>query len=68
MPGRPRSLSPAGVAEVKATEVYNSAARAFWIVDNSTIHRGRRASIGSRAPRPTPVLVHLPGMRRAQPD
>ena len=32
------------VAQVMAMHPYRSAERVFWVVDNGTIHRGRRAA------------------------
>jgi hypothetical protein len=48
------------VAQVMAQPPYRSARRVFWIVDNGTIHRGRRAEARLRAQWPNLVLVHLP--------
>lgn len=48
------------VAQVMAQRPYRSARRVFWIVDNGTIHRGRRAAERLRARWPNLVLVHLP--------
>ena len=48
------------VAAVMAQEPYRSAARVFWIVDNGSSHRGRRAQTRLQAEWPTLVLVHTP--------
>jgi hypothetical protein len=48
------------VAQVMDQPPYRSARRVFWIVDNGTIHRGRRAEARLQAQWPNLVLVHLP--------
>ena len=48
------------VAEVMDQEPYRSARRVFWVVDNGTIHRGRRAIDRLRARWPNLILVHTP--------
>jgi len=48
------------VAEVMSTEPYASAHRIFWVVDNGTIHRGKKAIDRLASQWPTLVLVHLP--------
>jgi hypothetical protein len=48
------------VAQVMSQPPYRSARRVFWIVDNGTIHRGRRAEARLREQWPNLVLVHLP--------
>jgi hypothetical protein len=41
-------------------EPYASAQRVFWIVDNSSSHRGRKSAERLQRRRPNLVLVHLP--------
>lgn len=48
------------VAQVMSHEPYRSARRVFWIVDNGSAHRGRRASARLHAKWPNLVLVHTP--------
>ena len=48
------------VAEVMDQEPYRSARRVFWVVDNGTIHRGRRAIDRLRTRWPNLILVHTP--------
>lgn len=48
------------VAEVMEQEPYRSAQRVFWVVDNGTIHRGRRAIDRLRTRWPNLILVHTP--------
>lgn len=48
------------VAQVMDTEPYSSAKRTFWIVDNGTVHRGKRAIERLEKRWPNLVLVHLP--------
>jgi hypothetical protein len=48
------------VARVMRREPYCSASRAFWIVDNGTVHRGERARKRLRSRWPNLQLVHLP--------
>ncbi len=48
------------VEQVMTTEPYASARRVFWVVDNGSSHRGRRAADRLRAEWPNARLVHLP--------
>ena len=48
------------VAQVMREEPYRSARRVFWITDNGSSHRGRRAANRLRAKWPNIVLVHTP--------
>jgi hypothetical protein len=48
------------VAQVMRQEPYRSARRVFWIVDNGSSHRGRRAAERLRAKWPNLILVHTP--------
>jgi len=48
------------VAQVMRQEPYRSARRVFWIVDNSSAHRGQKAIARLRAKWPHLVLVHTP--------
>ncbi len=48
------------VAEVMEQEPYRSARRVFWVVDNGTIHRGRRAIDRLRTRWPNLILDHTP--------
>ncbi len=48
------------VARVMAIDPYRSAERVFRVVDNGTIHRGRRAADRLQARFPNLTLVHLP--------
>lgn len=48
------------VAQVMDQEPYRSANRVFWIVDNGTSHRGRRAIDRLRQRWPNLTLVHTP--------
>jgi hypothetical protein len=48
------------VAQVMRQEPYRSARRVFWIVDNGSSHRGRRAADRLRAKWPNLILVHTP--------
>jgi hypothetical protein len=48
------------VAEVMQQEPYRSARRVFWIVDNSSVHRGQRARDRMRARWPNLILFHTP--------
>jgi transposase len=43
-----------------AREPYRSAHRVFFIADNGSSHRGRRAAVRLRAKWPNLVLVHTP--------
>jgi hypothetical protein len=48
------------VAQVMAKEPYRSARRVFWITDNGSSHRGKKACERLRATWPTLALVHTP--------
>lgn len=48
------------VGTVMAQAPYRTARRVFWIVDNGTIHRGRRSVTRLQARWPNLILVHLP--------
>jgi hypothetical protein len=48
------------VTQVMSTELYASARRVFWIVDNGSSHRGQRAADRLSADFPNAVLVHTP--------
>ena len=48
------------VWQVMTTEPYASARRVFWIVDNGSSHRGRKAEQRLERRWPNLVLVHLP--------
>ncbi len=48
------------VAQVMRRAPYRTARRVFWIVDNGTIHRGRRAIERLQARWRNLILVHLP--------
>ncbi len=48
------------VDQVMTTEPYRSAPRVFWIVDNGSSHRGRRAAERLRERYPNLILVHTP--------
>jgi hypothetical protein len=48
------------VAQVMREEPYRSARRVFWITDNGSSHRGRRAADRLRAKWPSLILVHTP--------
>jgi len=48
------------VDSVMRQNPYRSARRVFWIVDNGTIHRGRRSIERLQAQWPNLILVHLP--------
>jgi transposase len=48
------------VAQVMATEPYASAKRVFWIVDNGSSHRGRKAIDRLTKAFPNAVMVHTP--------
>jgi len=41
-------------------EPYRSAPRVFWIVDNGSSHRGRKAACELEARYPNLIVVHLP--------
>ena len=48
------------VAQVMRQQPYRFARRVFWIVDNGSSHRGRRAAARLRAKWPNIILVHTP--------
>ncbi|MFI0709654.1 transposase [Streptomyces inhibens] len=48
------------VAQVMAREPYASAKKAFWIVDNGSSHRGKRAADRLASAFPNAVMVHIP--------
>ncbi|MFF0728166.1 transposase [Streptomyces sp. NPDC004134] len=48
------------VAQVMTQEPYASARRVFWIVDNGSSHRGKRAADRLAAAFPNAVMVHTP--------
>ncbi|MFR0359422.1 IS630 family transposase [Streptomyces sediminimaris] len=48
------------VAQVMATEPYASAKRVFWIVDNGSSHRGKKAIDRLTKACPNAVVVHTP--------
>lgn len=48
------------VARVMEQAPYRTARRVFWIVDNGTIHRGRRSIERLQAEWPNLSLIHLP--------
>ncbi|REE61397.1 transposase [Streptomyces sp. 3212.3] len=48
------------VAQVMATEPYASAKRVFWIVDNGSSHRGKKAIDRLTKAFPNAVMVHTP--------
>lgn len=48
------------VARVMEQTPYRTARRVFWIVDNGTIHRGRRSIERLQAEWPNLSLIHLP--------
>ena len=48
------------VAQVMREEPYRSARRVFWITDNGSSHRGRRAADRLRAKWSNIILVHTP--------
>jgi hypothetical protein len=48
------------VAQVMSQEPYTSAKRLFWIVDNGSSHRGKKAADRLTAAFPNTVLVHTP--------
>ncbi|MFB7007989.1 MULTISPECIES: hypothetical protein [unclassified Streptomyces] len=47
-------------AQVMTQEPYASAKRVFWIVDNGSSHRGKRAAERLTATFPNAVMVHTP--------
>ncbi|SNT60864.1 DDE superfamily endonuclease [Streptosporangium subroseum] len=48
------------VERVMTTEPYASAKRVFWIVDNGSSHRGKKAADRLAQRFPNAVMVHLP--------
>ena len=48
------------VAQVMSQEPYASAKRIFWIVDNGSSHRGKKATDRLTAAFPNAVMVHTP--------
>ncbi len=48
------------VTQVMATEPYASAKRVFWIVDNGSSHRGKKAADRLTKAFPNAVMVHTP--------
>ncbi|MFJ3221231.1 IS630 family transposase [Kitasatospora sp. NPDC086801] len=48
------------VAQVMTTEPYASARRVFWVVDNGSSHRGKRAIDRLTKAFPNAVMVHTP--------
>ncbi|MFT9474774.1 IS630 family transposase [Streptomyces sp. 11-1-2] len=48
------------VAQVMSQEPYTSARRVFWVVDNGSSHRGKKATDRLTAAHPNAVLVHTP--------
>ncbi|AGP52009.1 IS630 family transposase [Streptomyces rapamycinicus] len=48
------------VTQVMSQEPYASAKRVFWVVDNGSSHRGKRAADRLSAAFPNAVLVHTP--------
>jgi hypothetical protein len=48
------------VDQVMSTEPYASARRVFWVVDNGSSHRGKKAADRLRERWPKLVLVHVP--------
>ena len=48
------------IGEVMSREPYQSARRAFWIMDNCSAHRGQKAVDRLRSQWPNVVLVHTP--------
>ncbi|WP_445075243.1 IS630 family transposase [Streptomyces sp. SAS_267] len=48
------------VDQVMTQEPYASAKRVFWVVDNGSSHRGKKAADRLRAAYPNAVLVHTP--------
>lgn len=48
------------VSQVMAQEPYNSADRVFWVVDNGSSHRGRRAIDRITEQFPNAIMVHTP--------
>jgi hypothetical protein len=48
------------VDQVMAVEPYRSAPRVFWIVDNGSSHRGKKAARRLQERHPNLILVHMP--------
>ena len=48
------------IAEVMSQEPYQSAERVFWIMDNCSAHRGKKAAQRIRSRWPNAFLVHTP--------
>lgn len=48
------------VDQVMRQEPYRSAPRVFWVVDNGSSHRGRKAARELEARYPSLIVVHLP--------
>ncbi|WTT40904.1 IS630 family transposase [Kitasatospora sp. NBC_00085] len=48
------------VAQVMTQEPYASAKRVFWVVDNGSSHRGKKAADRLRAAFPNAVMIHTP--------
>jgi hypothetical protein len=48
------------VAQVMRRELYRSASRVFWIVDNGSSHRGYPSRVRLQSRWPNLILVHLP--------
>jgi len=48
------------VDQIMQREPYRSAPRVFWIVDNGSSHRGRKAACELEARYPNLIVVHLP--------
>jgi len=55
-------IAPFGelVAQVMSQQLYASARRVFWVVDNGSSHAGQAAVERMRQAWPNAVLVHLP--------
>jgi len=55
-------IAPVGrlVSEVMSQEPYRSARRVFWIMDNCSAHRGKKAADRFRAQWPNAILIHTP--------
>jgi hypothetical protein len=48
------------VGEVMSQEPYKSASRVFWIMDNCSAHRGRKAAARLQERWPNAILIHTP--------
>ncbi|MFG2781841.1 transposase [Streptomyces prunicolor] len=48
------------VIQIMSADPYASAGRVFWIVDNGSSHRGKKAIDRLTTPFPNAVLVHTP--------